>query len=113
MVTATEKLVIQHRQLQMEGGNQRHTDESMRINPNNVIAPMLSGTDLNNKPRMPFNKALGQQMRAQGEDGEMLLEIFDEIEKYGATPFEHDKPNDLIIQHPQAARYHIAVQAAL
>ena len=99
--------------IMINGGVDKSTKEFMLVNPRNVIVPSFSGFTLNSKPYMPFNKAMRKLIRAQGIDGELMLEVLIEVEKYCNTPFDNDKFHDLILQCPKAAQFNAAVQAAL
>ena len=95
------------------GGGQKSNKEFMLVNPRNVVVQTLSGINLNRLPYMPFNKSLRKLIRAQGEDGDLLLIILDNVERYGSNPFDNDKLNDMIEQCPLVAQFNTAVQAAL
>ena len=68
-----------------------HNKEFSLVSPNKIIVPMLSGTNLHNKPYMPFNKAKRKFIRTQGQSGIVLLQIFDDVEKYGAELYTNNK----------------------
>ena len=96
-------------------GNATYTNnkEFILVNPRNVTVQTFSGTNLHTRPYMPFNKAMRQLMRAQGGDGELLLKMFDQVEKWGSVPFDNDQLNALATQYPIVTQFNIAIQTAL
>lgn len=68
----------------------------------NIVIPNFSGTNSTMRPYMPFNTAIRKLIKAQGPRGTVLFIILDEVENYGAEPFDHDKLEALIAQCPRA-----------
>ena len=99
----------------INSGNTTYTNskELMLVNPRNVIVQTFSGTNLHNRPYMPFNKAMRKLIRAQGGDGELLLNIFDQVEEWGSTPFNNDKFSALVSHYHIVTQFNNAIQAAL
>ena len=92
------------------GRHGRDYREFSLVSPNKVVVPILSGINLQNKPYMPFNKAVRRLIQTQGPRGVVLLSILDDVETYGAEPHDDDKLQRLIALNPRAREYNIAIQ---
>ena len=79
----------------------------------NITIPTFSGTNLSTSPHMLFYKAMRRLIYSQGEDGEMLLEVLDEIEKHSKEAFTNAQFKELVRQRPKAAEYNRAILTAL
>ena len=83
------------------------------MNPRNIIINTFTGRNLHTSPYMPFSNALRRSILAQGQDGEALLQILDTIESLGGTKYINEQLQALITEYPKAAKFEIAVKAAL
>ena len=95
---------------QNKGGYNR---EFTSVSPNKVVVPYFSGTNLINKPYLPFNKVVRKLIKAQGPSGALLLSILDDVEKYGVELYDNDRLQALMLQCPKAQEYNIAIQTVL
>ena len=75
------------------------------VKSSNISIQTFSGKNLNSNPYIPFNKSRKRLIYNQGADGEILLEILDEVEGYGAIKFDNAKLPELIQARPKAVEY--------
>ena len=93
------------------GGGRKH--EFALVSPRNVTITTFTGRNLHTNPYMPFNNALRRLMLAQGQDGEMLLQVLDKIEKLGNNKYTNEQLTELGKVYPKATEFEIAIKTAL
>lgn len=79
----------------------------------NIIIQTLSGKDFSSNPYLPSIKSLKRLVYSQGVDGDQLLEIFEDVEGYGATTFDKNKLQEFTKARPKAAEYNRALLSLL
>ena len=94
------------------GYNTRRNEFTL-VKSSNIVIPAFSGADLNNYTYLPFHKSIGRFIYNQGEDGELLLELLIEIEKWGGNTFHNEQVKELSRQCLKAAEYNRAIMSAL
>ena len=91
----------------------KYSRELFQVSPSKIIVPTFSGTQLNSRPYMPFNKAIKKLMEAQGSKGLPLLTIVQDRGKYGERPYDNDKLVEIANIIHKVYEYNVAIQIVL
>lgn len=83
------------------------------VKSTNTVVPTFGGTHLNTNPYMLFYKSLRTLTYSQGEDGELLLEILDEIEKCSKDAVTSTQLKELTKIYLKVAEFNRAMLTAL
>ena len=62
---------------------ERPDSEFQLVNARNISITLFSGRNVQSNPYLPFNNAPRRLVLVQGQHGEELLKIFDDVEQFG------------------------------